>query len=165
MKTTSKTKLYIRILFSFFIAAMLTAATPANFLHWFWPQWLLLVMMFWVLNNHIGFKAAFTLGLLQDALSGSMLGEHGLALIIVTYLLLKFSKRLKLNRPNMQALTIFLLILTFQALLYLLHGIIKNSALPPCYYWLSSITSTFLWPIITILLNNYVRRYNTKTKI
>jgi rod shape-determining protein MreD len=163
MNITRKTKLHLSIFISFLVAALLASVPLPKFLYWIWPQWIVLVMMFWILNlpDRLGFGTAFGIGLLQDALSGSMLGEHGLVLTIITYLLLKFNNKIIFSRISAQMLTIFMLMLLYQALLYWVHGIIKNLPSTP-NYWLSSITSALIWPYVVKLLNKYVQSYKTR---
>jgi rod shape-determining protein MreD len=163
MNITRKTKLYLSIFISFLVAALLASVPLPKFLSWIWPQWIVLVMIFWILNlpDRLGFGTAFGIGLLQDALSGSMLGEHALALTIITYLLLKFNSKIIFSRLSAQTITVFMLILLYQALLYWIHGIIKNLPSTP-NYWLSSITSALIWPYVVKLLNKYVQSYKTR---
>jgi rod shape-determining protein MreD len=163
MNMTKRKNLYLSIFISFLIAALLTSIPLPKFLQWIWPQWLILVMMFWILNlpGHVGFGTAFVIGLLLDALSGSMLGEHSLALVIVTYFLLKFNNKLAFNRIGAQSIIIFTLTILYLALLYWIHGIIKNLPSTP-NYWLSSITSAFIWPSIALLLNKYAKPYKPR---
>ena len=159
---TRKTKLYLSIFISFLIAALLATIPLPKFLHWIWPQWLVLVMIFWILNfpNQVGFGMAFGTGLLLDALSGSMLGEHGFALVIIAYFLLRFNNKLTFSRASARTLIVFILILLYLALLCWIHGIIKNLPSTPSY-WLSSVTSAFVWPPLTILLSKYAKQYKS----
>jgi rod shape-determining protein MreD len=163
MSLSRKNKLYFAIFTSFLVAALLTSIPLSRFLSWIWPQWIVLVMIFWILNlsDRIGFGTAFVIGLLLDALSGSLLGEHGLVLTIITYFLLKFNNKILFNRQIGQMLIIFMLILLYQALLYWIHGIIKTLPSTP-NYWLSSITSTLIWPTISMILSKYAKQYQPK---
>lgn len=153
-------KLYSYIFTSFLLAALLSAIQLPKFLQWIWPQWMVLILIFWVLNlpNRVNFGLAFSISLLLDTLSGSILGEHGLALVIPVYFIIKFNNKIIFNKINGQTLIIFLLVVIYQAILYLIHGVTRNTPVTPAY-WLSSITSAFMWPSVAALLEKYARLY------
>jgi rod shape-determining protein MreD len=163
MNIDQNKNIYLRIFTSLLLAALLTSMPLPKFLHWLWPQWLLLVMMFWIINfpDRVGFGAAFGIGLLLDTLSGSMLGEHGLALIIITYFLIKFNNKIAFSRISAQSIMIFMLIFLYLALLYWIHGMIKNLPATP-NYWLSSIISALIWPSISLLMRKWIKPYKPK---
>lgn len=163
MNINQNKNIYLRIFVSFLLAALLTCMPLPKFLHWLWPQWLLLVMMFWIINlpDRIGFGTAFGIGLLLDTLSGSMLGEHSLALIIITYFLIKFNNKIAFSRISAQSIIIFILVFLYQALLYWIHGMIKNLPATPTY-WLSSITTALIWPSVALLLSKYAKPYRPR---
>jgi len=157
------TKLYFSVFISFLIAALLVSIPLPTKLYWFWPQWIVLIMIFWVLYlpNNIGLKTAFVIGLVLDGLSGSMLGEHSLALIMITYLLLKFNNKIIFSKISGQSIIIFALIFLYQGILYWVHGIMKSFPLTSSY-WISSITSALVWPYIVMLLQEYVKFYKPR---
>lgn len=160
---SKKINLYVYIFMSFLIAALLSAIHLPKVLQWIWPQWMILVLFFWVLSLPfmLSFGLAFIVGLLTDTLSGSMLGEHSLALIIPIYFILKFNNKIVFNKVIGQALIIFLLILSYQAILYWIQGIIKTLPATPTY-WLSSITSACIWSSVSALLEKYAFPYKAK---
>ena len=63
---------------------LLSAPIPAWAVAW-QPPWLALVLAYWCLAqpDRVGITAGFTLGLMQDALTGAPLGQHALALAVV----------------------------------------------------------------------------------
>lgn len=158
-----KIKLYVYIFASLLIAALLSTIPLPKALQWIWPQWMVLVLFFWILSlpNYVSFGLAFSIGLLMDALSGSMLGEHGAALIIPVYFIVKFNNKIIFNKVIGQALIVFLLVLTYQATIYWIQGIIRNASAAPTY-WFSSISSAFIWSSIAALLEKYVYPYRAK---
>ncbi|KAF0809277.1 rod shape-determining protein MreD [Alcanivorax sp. S71-1-4] len=54
------------------------------------PEWLTLVLIYWViaLPQRIGVFWGFGVGLFQDVLTGSVLGQHAIALAVVAYIAL-----------------------------------------------------------------------------
>lgn len=152
-------KLYSYILISFLLAAILSAIHLPKILAVIWPQWIILVLIFWVLTlpHRVSFGLTFIIGLLLDTLSGSILGEHTLALIIPIYLIIKFNNKINFNRTGAQMVIIFLLIIIYQAVLYWIQSIAKNNVSVAPSYWLSSITSSLVWPLLVIPLEKYAR--------
>ena len=51
------------------------------------PEWITLVLIYWViaLPKTVGMKSAWVLGLLTDALLGSLLGQHALVFMLAVY--------------------------------------------------------------------------------
>ena len=49
------------------------------------PEWVVLVLIYWViaLPRRVGILVAWSVGLIVDVLLGSLLGQHGIAFIIV----------------------------------------------------------------------------------
>ena len=61
------------------------------------PDWVAIVLVYWSLfkPGHFGFLTAFWLGLVLDTLYGSLLGQHALALLAVTYIARHFHLRIR----------------------------------------------------------------------
>ena len=82
-----------------FIATSLFIALLLNFLptsHWPWmPDWVALVLVFWSVREprRVGMGAGFLLGLVMDVADASLLGQHALAYVLVTYAAAAISRR------------------------------------------------------------------------
>ena len=63
----------------------------------FRPDWVAIVLIYWSLfkPGRFGFLTAFWLGLVLDTLYGSLLGQHALALLTVTYVTRHFHLRIR----------------------------------------------------------------------
>ncbi len=71
-----------------YLAALILTIWPLP--HWaelFRPAWVPLVTVYWCLwlPQRVGVITAFVAGLLVDALTGTLLGEHALALVLVAW--------------------------------------------------------------------------------
>lgn len=124
------------------------------------PLWLLMVISFWVIQQPerlaIGF--AWVLGLLQDALSGGLLGEHALVLATCAYLLAKCQRRLWQAPYWYQTLFIFGLSLFNLGFVFLIQGAVGK--LPTSYtYWIPALTTALFWPWIQVMLKDWNRRF------
>lgn len=122
------------------------------------PEWVMLVLIYWCLAmpQRVGIGAAWIMGLLLDAATGALLGQHALAFALVAYITLKLHIRIRLFTPWQQALSVLALVFIEQMLVLWITGMINQ--IPWRWgYLLPSLTSMLLWPPIFMLLRN-VRR-------
>lgn len=61
------------------------------------PPWMALTLIFWSMRQpgRFGVGVAWTMGLVLDVLTGSVLGQHALMLALSTYLTITFYQRLR----------------------------------------------------------------------
>lgn len=123
---------------------------------WYRPEWVFVILLFWMVSmpNRVGMVVAFIVGITVDLLTGTLLGQHALAYVIVAYFVAKFHLQLR-NFPFWQQLgMMFILILLELALQYWVMGLV---GLPPKNwgYWFSSLTSIVIWPWFCVLLSLY----------
>lgn len=145
---------------SIMIALMLTILPLPLWAAWFRPEWLVLVVMYWIiaLPNRLNLGVAWCLGLLLDALSGTILGEHAMAMIMVAYTAVKQHRRIRTANIWQQSFTMGMLIALFQAVIFLIQAIMGQVPSSPLY-WLPTITSMLFWPWIFIILRDWRRRF------
>jgi rod shape-determining protein MreD len=76
--------------------ALSVVPLPAN-LSAFRPDWVAVALLYWCLiePRRYGLFGAFWVGLLLDTLSGSVLGQHSLALLVIVYLSQRFYVRIR----------------------------------------------------------------------
>jgi rod shape-determining protein MreD len=140
---------------TFIVAFMLTLLPMPSWAIWLRPAWILMVLIFWVMAapDKIGVGTAWLVGIILDILLGSLLGEHALALTIVTYIVVRMYSRLRMFPLLQQGLSIFLLVLLYQFILFCIQGFIGSS--PNSWlYWSSSLTSMLLWPWVYSILRS-----------
>ena len=79
---------------------------------WARPEWVAMVLIYWViaLPERVGIGVAWSVGLIQDIVEGSLLGQHAFALAVLAYVALISSQRLRMFTPIQQAAVIFVLI-------------------------------------------------------
>lgn len=120
---------------------------------WFRPEWVLMVVFYWVIANpeRLGLAFAWLIGILLDALNGTVLGEHALALIIPVFIIQIWSRR-RVTFPYWQTiLFIGLMIFVYKLILWLVQGLI-GQFLFSMYYFISVLISMVFWPWIEALL-------------
>jgi len=89
---------------SFMLAYILSVLPMPEWLKWARPEWVALVLIYWVLAipERIGVTTAWFVGLGADVLEGTMLGLNALSLSIVAYMVLQLYQRLRMFSPWQQ---------------------------------------------------------------
>jgi len=125
------------------------------------PYWVALVLIYWALevSHSPSLGAVFTLGLLLDLLTGSLLGLHALSLVILVYLVLRFRARIRFFPPWQQALSVLALLVNDRIIL-LWITVLLGEPIPTWQYWLPPLVGMALWPWLFLLLDHLrVRRH------
>ncbi|MGF1614914.1 MAG: rod shape-determining protein MreD [Gammaproteobacteria bacterium] len=148
------------IIVTFVVALMLTAFALPSWAELWRPAWVALVLVYWcmALPHRIGIGTAWGVGIVLDALMGTLLGQHALALCVVAFITLKLYQRIRILPIWQQGISVFALILLYQLCLLWVHGSVGRSVYP-WSYWSSPLTSTLLWPSVFVLLRSVRRRY------
>jgi rod shape-determining protein MreD len=120
------------------------------------PYWVALVMIYWGLEttDMVTLGLAFTIGLVLDLLTGSLLGMHALSLVIVVYLVTRFRARLRFFPPWQQALSVLGLLVNDRIILLWIISL-RGEPLPELGFWLPPLVGTLLWPWLFLLLDRY----------
>lgn len=163
---TTKIKTLFFIVLVFFISLMVEIIPLPYWGEYLRPQLVLLVLIYWQLTNphKVNLVLVLFLGLLLDFLNHVVLGEHALALIVISYFLLKFHQRIKMFALGRQMLAIFGLLLGYHGILliftWLTHDqtiVIGFSDVKMQDYWLpfsNAIISAIIWPCFAAVLYN-----------
>jgi rod shape-determining protein MreD len=145
---------------SFLLAFLLTAMPLPQWAEPWRPAWVTLVLIYWCLSvpHRVGVVVGWTVGLLLDALTGTLLGQHGLGLALVAFLTLRLHLRLRVLPLWQQGATVFLLVLLDRAFSLWVTGI-QGMATEAVSIWAPAATSTLLWPWLFVVLRDVRRRY------
>jgi rod shape-determining protein MreD len=140
------------------LAFMLSALPLPVSVQWVWPEWVLVVFVYWViaLPHRFGLGWACMLGLLLDLLQGNYLGVNALAMVCVTFLVVLMYRRLRMYRIWQQAFMVFMLVAINQLISYWGQGIGSNTS-SGIWFLLPAITSGLLWLWLFVVLRG-VRR-------
>lgn len=151
------------ILLSLLTALLLSITPLPESLAAFRPDWLALTLLYWclALPQRIGVGVAWMTGLLQDVLTGTLLGQHALILSLIAYIVLRFHQRIRPFPPWQQAIIVALLLLLTQLITLWINGIIGRSV-NSWTYWLPSVSGTLLWPVVFYLLRKTRRWFHVK---
>ncbi|HQW81600.1 MAG: rod shape-determining protein MreD [Rhodanobacteraceae bacterium] len=143
------------LLLSIVLASVLTLIGLPEPLRVLRPFWLALIVIYWTIEapEHYGIGFAFALGLLQDVLIGTMLGEHAFRLAIISFIVLRFRSRIRFFPMWQQALAVGALLLNDRIVVLLLRAIAGEFTID-WRYWLAPLVGAALWPWIFLLLDD-----------
>jgi len=120
----------------------------------FRPFWLALVVLYWSLEEpeRMPLGLAFGLGLCADVLAMNLLGETGLRLAVLDFILLRFRSRLRFFPMPQQSLAVFALLLNDRVLLIMMRAF----SVPVPFgleLLFAPLVGTLLWPWLFLLLD------------
>jgi rod shape-determining protein MreD len=138
------------------VAIVLTLVSLPPALDALRPYWVALVLIYWCLETQglITLGMAFSIGLLLDLLTGSLLGLHALSLVILVYLVTRFRARLRFFPTWQQALSVFALLLNDRIILLWIVSL-RGDPVPSLGFWLPPIAGTLLWLPVFLLLDRF----------
>jgi len=144
---------------SFLTGIILSIMPLPDFMHWFRPQWLCLILLFWLIYfpENCGIGIAWLLGLLMDCVTGVPLGQHALIYAFLAYLVLKFHVSIS-NVPRWQQMGLILLLTIINLLLQKIILNTANITISNRHYWFLAVLSALCWPIVCKVLNQFNRK-------
>lgn len=148
------------VLASCFCMAIGLALMPLP--HWLavWrPDWLALVLIYWcmAMPDRVGMGMAWMLGLLLDVLTGTILGLHALALVLIAYLVQRFYLQLRAFPVWQQSFLLLFLLAIYQLPLFWLSG--WGARRDPTLAWQAIISGSLVWPWIFALMRSIQGRH------
>jgi len=135
------------IILSFVIAFALTILPMRAEWILYRPEWIALTFFHWglVSPGKSSLLLAWFVGLMIDAVYGSIIGQHALGFTIVLFLTLRMRSRLLLDSLLQQIFLLCLVLGTYLLINLWILGITGNS--PAGWsYWLTVLSSILVWP-------------------
>ena len=110
------------------------------------PDWVVLTMIYWTLTAPpaFGLVSALFLGLALDTLTGALLGQHALGLLLVVYVCGRFRMRLRTFPAVHSTLVVAALLIANEFLLLWIDGM-AGRTVPIGERWPPIATGTLLW--------------------
>ncbi|TVQ28477.1 MAG: rod shape-determining protein MreD [Wenzhouxiangella sp.] len=123
------------------------------------PYWVAMILVYWNLETgRLRFLGqAFVLGLLLDLMTGTLLGQHALGLVILVFLLERFRNRIRFFPPWQQAMAVFVLLLN-ERIIQLWVILLGGHGWPVWTWWLAPVIAMLLWPWLFLLIDALRRR-------
>jgi len=143
-----------------FIALLFTILPLPEWLRAFRPEWVTMVVIYWclALPSRVNIGVAWVMGLTVDVLTGTLLGQHALAMSIVAFFSVRLHKQIRVYPLWQQSLSVFTLVALGQLLIVWIRGISGES--PDSWlYWGPSFTSALVWPIVFVFLRDIRRKF------
>jgi rod shape-determining protein MreD len=119
------------------------------------PWWVGLALVYWAIEapERTGLGFAFLLGLAGDALTGELLGEQSLRLLVLAFIVLRFRARLRFFPLWQQALAVLALFLNDRIVILMVRGF-SGAPMPPAEFWISPLVGMLAWPLVFLLLDD-----------
>jgi rod shape-determining protein MreD len=126
------------------------------------PDLLGLVLVFWCIHQprRMGIGAAWALGLVMDAGTGSLMGQHAFAYAVLAFLAIALHRRMLWFSLKHQAVHVLFLMLLVQALMLGVR-MFAGAPFPGAGYFLGALVAAALWPLVAIVLLAPQRRPET----
>ena len=117
------------------------------------PTFFIITVLFWVLMQPLrfGIGMAWCCGLLIDVLYGTPLSQHGLALAIAAYLVVKLRELLWAFPYWQQALLLLAILFVYEFILFWIDGIVGYDV-EPFRRWFPAVPSALIWPFWALCL-------------
>lgn len=144
-----------------YVAALALTIWPVP--HWFEPfrpMWVALATIYWCLwlPQRVGVITAFLAGLLLDALAGTLLGEHALALVVLAWMALWVHLQVRVFPWWQQSFTVLVMLGIYSFLLFWVDGMMGYTT-GAGLRWTPVIVSALLWPWVVQVMTRMQRRY------
>jgi rod shape-determining protein MreD len=140
---------------SIFVPAVTLALTlalsviPLGAVAPFRPDWVAVVLLLWSLTapRRFSLLTAFWIGIVLDTLTGSLLGQHPLALLAIVYLAERFHLRIRVFPVSQLAIVVLLLLGLYEFILFWIDGV-AGRTVPLIERWAPPLTGTLLWIVM-----------------
>jgi rod shape-determining protein MreD len=151
---------YWVIILTFLLATLLCIIPLPEWMLWARPEWLALVLVYWViaLPQRVGIFTGLVLGVFMDVLEGAVLGQNALSLAVLALLSLILYQRMRVTSLWQQSAMIFLLIGINQLICQWIQNL-QGVAVQSLIFLLPAFTSALLWPVVLLILRGLRRHY------
>ena len=143
-----------RLMLSVLVALILTVLPLPPWLDVVRPAFLVLTVIYWSVNapRAGGLAIGFFAGLLLDVFQGPVLGEHALALSLITYIAVREHQRIRSKPAIQQALIVFAALILYEVVLFMIDGWTGNPVTSPLR-WVHTVTGALIWPPMAAILS------------
>ena len=150
---------FVTLLFALMLEAL---PLPGSFI-WFRPEWVLLVILYWViaLPFRIGVGVAWVLGIMVDLLQGGIIGHHSFTYVLITFTCAISHQRLRMYQTWQQGVFVGILVGVSQAFDFLIDFYHGNAELTLMVF-IPAIVTGALWPWSFIVLRSIRRMYSIR---
>jgi len=150
---------YLVIYLSFIVGMMLLILPLPGWAKIYRPDWIALILIYWsmALPKYVGLFTAFIIGLLVDSLLGALLGQHALALVLITYINLNTYLRIRALSWIQQSLYVFSLLVISRFIIFWMDGIM-GLTIPIQAIFSGPLIGMLVWPCAFFILRDIRRK-------
>ena len=143
-----------RLLLSAVVALILTVLPLPRWLDVVRPAFLVLTVIYWSVNapRAGGLAIGFFAGLMLDVFQGPVLGEHALALSLITYIAVREHQRIRSKPAIQQAMIVFAALVVYEVVLFMIDGWTGHPVTSPVR-WVHTLSGALIWPPAAALLS------------
>jgi rod shape-determining protein MreD len=148
------------MLFTALIALILTVLPLPTYLALVRPMFLVLTVLYWSIASPRtgGIALGFFSGLMLDVFQSPVLGEHALALSVITYVAVREHQKIRSKPAFQQSLIVFAVLVAYETILFMIDGWTHHPVTSPLR-WIHTATGAFFWaPVAAVLNATYDRR-------
>jgi rod shape-determining protein MreD len=143
-----------RLLLSALVALILTVLPLPWWLDVARPAFLVLTVIYWSVNapRAGGLAIGFFAGLMLDVFQGPVLGEHALALSLITYIAVREHQRIRSKPAIQQALIVLAALIMYEVVLFMIDGWTGHPVTSPLR-WVHTLSGALIWPAAAAILS------------
>jgi rod shape-determining protein MreD len=144
---------YGRIFFTVLLALFLSVVPVPSWFDAARPAFLVLTVLYWsiAVPRAGGLTLGWIAGLALDIFQGSVLGQHALALTLVTYIAVREHQKIRSKPVFQQSLIVMGLLFIYEFVVFAIDGWTGHVLFGPLR-WLQILTGAILWPLAAALL-------------
>jgi rod shape-determining protein MreD len=144
-----------RMLLSSLIALMLTVLPLPPWLDLIRPSFLVLAVLYWSIAapRAGGIGLGWFSGLLLDVFQGPVLGQHAMALSLVTYIASREHQKIRSKPAFQQSLIVLAALATYEFVVFVIDGW-TGHPLTSAVRWVNTVTGALVWAPIAALLGH-----------
>ncbi len=137
-------------------AIIFTLIDLPDFLAMLRPAFVLLIAMYWtlVMPQYFGLFTAWFLGITLDVLTGSLLGQHAIAILIPCYIAGRLRETLHMFPLWQQSVMLIPMVAIYEFILFWIDGISHRDS-ETYWRWIQILTSSVFWTVLFILLTPF----------
>jgi rod shape-determining protein MreD len=143
----------MRVLMSAIVALLLTALPLPFWLDVLRPEFLVLTALYWSIAapRAGGIALGFLAGLALDVFQGAVLGQHALALCLVSYIAVREHQRIRAKPLFQQMLIVLAALSLYEFVVFAIDGWSGHPVTTPLR-WLHIGTGALVWPVASAML-------------
>ena len=148
-----------RIMFTVVLALALTALPLPQWLDIVRPAFLTLTVLYWSIARPRagGVGLGWFSGLLLDVFQGPVLGQHALALSLVSYIAVREHQRIRSKPAFQQSLIVFGALAIYEFVVFAIDGWSGHPITSPLR-WIHTVTGALVWPAAAAILSQTAGR-------